>query len=238
MKFLVAGLSVLVFCSFLLAVISASVETGIHEGKSAFKIFPGEFLDDLKLVLKSALYPLRQKNKMEWLKNLQQIGLYMMEVLSVCGLLLIFAQWLNPVSPRDPRLFCYEQAMRFIGFYTAYQFLVFSILNLTHSAERDSWLAVLRIVRLAKLYLSTRNESVKDELDFRIRDALFPYTFMGEKPKAVVGEVKARLRDKDAGMLDYYEIVASHNLEAASLFWRFSLLLNAIKGQGGAERDG
>lgn len=245
MRILIIALIVLAFSFFMITVISSCMENALYQKKHWWTFLFSEFWEDFKLIVKSIFHKPYKSNQIKRLKNLQQIGLVLLEVFTVCGLFLILAQWLSPVNTNNLKQFLYEQVIRFLTFYTAYQFLVFSMLSLTSSARKDSWLAVVRIVKLTKLYLKTLDPKIKDELDFRIKDALFPLTFMTQDARKIVKEIKELLEEgqskdlvpeKVKADLDYFEIIATHYLEASSLFWHFSLLLNAIKPQGGAER--
>ncbi len=241
MLFLIVGLVVIIFGLFLIVVISASLETSVYEKKPWWQIFPSEFWSDFKLIVESIFHASGKDKKLQFLKNMEQIGLYLIEVFAVCGLFLVLTEVLNPVNINNMQRYCYEQIIRFITFYTAYQFLVFSLLNLTSSSKKDSWLATLRIIKLTKLYLYSHDSRVKEELDYRIKDALYPYTFMEEKPIYMVKEINEILKrnkvtEQDKVFLDLCEIKASHYLESVSFFWRFSFLLNYIKEKGGAER--
>lgn len=245
MSFLIIGLVVLAICFFMLVVISSCIENGINDKTHWWNSFIPEFWGDLKLVFKSVFHLPRKSNQIKRLKDLQQIGLFLLEVFTVCGLFLILAQWLNPVDTNNLKEFLYQQIIRFLTFYTAYQFLVFTLLNLSSSSKKDSWLAVVRIVKLAKLYLKDPDKKILVELDYRIKDALDPYTFTTADAKEVVKDIKKSVEENKTKAyvpeelktnLDLYELIANHKLEASSLFWHFSFLLNAIKPEGGAER--
>ena len=216
MKIILTVSLTLVIISFLITVVSATIETCIHEKKHFFNIFFKEFWDDFKLVFKSVFI---HKFSIRTLKHLEQIGLYFLEIFTVCGLFLVLENFWDPITPEN--LFS-----RFLTVFTAYQIFVYSVMSLINSAKFDEWLALVRIIRLQQLYNQIGSDYVKKELDKRIEESLNAYTFMTGKPKEYVQEIKDGV---SAGYLDFLLIIAQHNVQANSSFWRFSFLLNSIK---------
>ena len=236
MQALILGVVLVLAASFLLTVISASLERERCEKCSLSKAFFEEFFSDLKILFHAVFH--RPKDPITLLKHVQQIGLYLLEVFSVCGVFVIAAESIKPVEAGG-LLFWYEQIMRFLSFYTAYQIFVFSILNLTHSAKEDSWIEVERLIYLVQLYLTTGDKAAREKLKIEFEDVLDPYTFMDKDALQMAQELFeiTKLADADRmqterdyrTQLDLAEIEASHQAEASGLFWQFSLLLNAIK---------
>lgn len=217
---------------FLIVVWAGSEETALYEKSSWVKFFCEELINDARIVFKTIFK--RPKSFRRLLKNIQQTGLYLLEITVVCGLMLILAQWISPVSEIGPGQFFYEQFTRFLSFYAAYQIFVFTVLNISVSSRCDEWLSVKRLVRLAILYFETKNTDVKEMLDLRLKDALDPYTFLDGEPLKIaqeVGEIirKEKPNETDLITLKRYEIVSEHYSEFSGLYWHFSFLLNAMK---------
>lgn len=210
----------LIVLSFFTTVLAAAKETAIQEKKKLYQIVFKEIKDDFFLLVRTVFV---HKFSVRTLKHVQQIGLYFIEIFTVCGFFLIVENFWNPINFNN---FYYELFIRFLSVFTAYQIFVYSIMSLINSAKYDEWLALLRIAKLQKLYNKTKSQTVLNELDFRIRDSLNPYTFMTGKTRKFVEEIKEGV---DESYLDYLIIISEHQVEALNSFWRFSILLNSIK---------
>ena len=228
----------IVFVLFLVVVTTSSLENVKQKKISFFKTFLVEFIDDLKIILTAVFSPLKKLTKVETLKHLQQIGIYFLEIFTVSGIFLVIAQWLSPIDSTF-NSFWFMQITRFLSFFTAYQIFVYSTLSLIQSAKTDSWSAVLRIIELTKLYLKTKNDEVKEDLNRKIEDALHPETFMTGKTRGIVEEISKGLENENNSefltKLDQLKINTENNIRSSNLFWRFSFLLHTIKPQGGAQ---
>lgn len=209
-----------ILAAYLLIVLSSGIETAVNYHRSCLKSILTDLADIFVIIFK-ALFVHRITRRT--LKHLQQIGLYLLEIFIVCGICLIIENWLYPMTEER---FWYELFTRFIGVYTFYQIFVFSVLNLMNSATYDEWLAIVRVIKLKQLYFETGAEYVKDKLDYLVKDALDPQTFMTGKPKKLMIEVK---NCEDPLKLKYYLVLAEHKVQALNSYWHFSYLLSRLK---------
>lgn len=163
-------------------------------------------------------------------KHLIQLGVYFLEVMFVCGILLIIAQWRSPVSITNIGSFWNEQFSRFVNMYAVYQIFIFVVLNIVQSAKIDMWLSLQTLAKYGILYLKSDadEETLTVFLKYleQIRD---PGCFVNEKGIEVASMIEDFVESGNLEALELLEVQLETAKEHDGLFWHFSFLLHLVK---------
>lgn len=162
-------------------------------------------------------------------KHLQQLGIYVLEIMGVCGILLIIAQWRYPVDASNAGSFWDEQFSRFVNMYAVYQIFIFVVLNIVQSAKVDMWLSLETLAKYGLHYLDTVRRDNLEVFERYLRQLRDPGCFMTEKGLEIASKIEKQVRCDEIDAMELTEIQIRAQKEHDELFWHFSLLLNLVK---------
>ena len=159
-------------------------------------------------------------------KTIWQIILYAFELISISLLL----AWVSTFITNCNSIWDYIE--RFIACYTIYQLLVIIILNNINDIAKDSCLAHISNLKMAELYVETKNENIKKELlkniDYQLDIGTINNNNYRESYKKLKDYINKPKSD-DKGFIKYELVKAEHRYEFISLQWRYSFLLRLLK---------
>lgn len=161
------------------------------------------------------------KRKHIFTKTFIQIFLYVVELLLVSLLITYSTTFIEPITSSIVFL------ERIILAYTIYQILVIVILTNLNDIEKDSYLALITILKLTLIYIETRNQELKSQLQENLKHQLNNGTFNSIDLRNDYEYLQKNLDTVDATSINIELIIAEHQYELQSLNWKFSFILRS-----------
>ncbi len=156
-------------------------------------------------------------------KSIWTVFLILFEIAAVTSGLVYGSQFLRPIQDG------FDILERYILFLTAYEIIVYIILNFLNDARRDALLALRTTLEQTLLYFETNSDFLKQELLEKIRLQLDTGVFNHLDVRAEYQNLAQQINNRDIATVKYKLGLVNHFYDMCDLHWKFTFLLRLFK---------